>query len=52
MNALFIIANPIGNLQDLSFRAFEILKQVDLICAKTQGLQGSYWIITKLKKVR
>ncbi|MFA5644333.1 MAG: 16S rRNA (cytidine(1402)-2'-O)-methyltransferase [Patescibacteria group bacterium] len=47
---LYIIASPIGNLKDISFRAIEVLKEVDLVLSEdtrvTQKLLQHY----KIKK--
>ncbi len=50
MSNFFIVATPIGNLQDFGFRALETLKKVDLILCEDTRVTGKLLDFYKIEK--
>jgi 16S rRNA (cytidine1402-2'-O)-methyltransferase len=50
MGTLYVVATPIGNLQDITARALEVLEKVDLVAAEDTRVTGRLLAAKSLRK--
>ena len=48
---LYLVATPIGNFADMTFRAIEVLKLVDVVVTKSGRKGGACFAISALRSL-